>query len=137
MTIRGTGVGGFAKGKAYVVIDRGERNPYEGIPKGVILVVKTLSLSDSALIDFRNVIGIVCEEPDTSGQVTIIAKGVGVPAVTGIENCTRDIVSGDRLIIQNLDLLINPDLGAVNAFEKIREETSTQLSLNLESKVQS
>ena len=127
MTIRGTGVRGFAKGKAFVVTDFEKRNPFEGISEGSILVAPAVTLSDSALIDFKKVVGIVTAESDPDGQVCLIAKGTGVPAIVGIENCTRSIVSGDRLLIRNLDLVINPDLETVMEFEEMRTAASPQL----------
>ena len=56
MNIRGTGVAGFAKGRAFVVFDRGQRNPFEDIPPGSVLIAKTVSLSDSVMINFKNVV---------------------------------------------------------------------------------
>ncbi len=79
MTVRGTGVRGFAKGRAFVVKDCGQRNPFEDIPPGSILVAERLSLSDSTLIDFRNVVGIATREEDAAGQVCVLAKGIGIP----------------------------------------------------------
>lgn len=131
MTVRGTGVRGFAKGRAFVVRDCGQRNPFENIPPGSVLVTERLSLSDSTLIDFRKVVGIVIQEEDTDGQVCVLAKGVGVPAIVGISACTREIVTGDRILIWNLDVMVNPDLDTVIAYEKARSEADTQLSLNL------
>jgi len=127
MTIRGTGVRGFAKGKAFVVHDYSKRNPFEGIPKGSILVAATVSLSDSALIDFKNVVGIVTSEDDKDGQVCVIARGMGIPALVGISECMFNVINGDRLLIQNFDLLVNPDLQEVNDYETMRAAADTQL----------
>ena len=52
MEIRGKGIRGFAKGKAFKVTDFTGRNPFEGIPEGSILLCPTVTLSDSTLIDF-------------------------------------------------------------------------------------
>ena len=131
MTVRGTGVRGFAKGRAFVVKDCGQRNPFEEIPPGSVLVAERLSLSDSTLIDFRNVVGIVIREDDADGQVRVLAKGIGIPAIVGIIDCFKEIVTGDRLLIWNLDVMINPDLDTTIAYEKARSCADTQLSLNL------
>ena len=64
MTIRGSGVGGFAKGKAFVVVDSGQRNPYEDIPPGSVLVARTVFLADSVMINFNNVVAMVLEEEE-------------------------------------------------------------------------
>lgn len=97
--MRGTGVRGFAKGRAFVVRDCGQRNPFEDIPPGSVLVAERLSLSDSTLIDFRNVVGIVTQEEDIDGQVCVLAKGIGIPAIVGITDCFKEVVTGDRLMI--------------------------------------
>ena len=131
MTVRGTGVRGFAKGRAFVVRDCGQRNPFEDIPPGSVLVAERLSLSDSTLIDFRNVVGIVTCEEDADGQVCVLAKGIGVPAIVGIAESFNEIVTGDRLLIWNLDVLVNPDLDTTIAYEKARSDADSQLSLNL------
>lgn len=129
--MRGTGVRGFAKGRAFVVRDCGQRNPFEDIPPGSVLVAERLSLSDSTLIDFRNVVGLVICEEDADGQVCVLAKGIGVPAIVGISDCLKEIVTGDRLLIWNLDVLVNPDLDTTIAYEKARSDADSQLSLNL------
>ena len=131
MITRGTGEGGFAKGRAFVVDDRGQRNPFEDIPPGSILVARTVSLSDSALINFKNVVGMVTEEEDFAGHVSLLARGLGIPAVVGITGCMSEIVRGDRVLIQNLDVLVNPDLAAVEEFERLRQEADPQLTLDL------
>ena len=131
MTVRGTGVRGFAKGRAFVVRDCGQRNPFEDIPPGSVLVAERLSLSDSTLIDFRNVVGLaVCEE-DADGQVCVLAKGIGIPAIVGLAGFVQEVVTGDRRLIWNLDVMVNPDLDTVIAYEKARSEADAQLSLNL------
>ena len=131
MTVRGTGVKGFAKGRAFVVNDRGQRNPFEDIPAGSILVAKSVSLSDSALIDFRNVKGIVTEEEDHDGPILVLASGLGIPAIVGVGGFVQEIVNGDRLLIQNFDVIVNPDLETVNGFEQMRSEASDQLTLDM------
>ena len=68
MTFRGTGVQGYAKGKALVAAPGSPE--LADLPEGgVILVVEDLSLEDSAAIDFSKVAGIVAERGDASSSV--------------------------------------------------------------------
>ena len=115
-----------------MVDDRGQRNPFEDIAPGSILIAKTVSLSDSVMIDFKRVLGMVTEEEDVSGHVSLLARGLGIPAVTGISGCMSDIYNGDRILIQNLDVIVNPDLAAVEEFDRLRRESDPQLSLDLQ-----
>jgi phosphotransferase system enzyme I (PtsI) len=131
MTFRGNGVAGFAKGRAFVVFDRGQRNPFEDIPPGSVLIARTVSLSDSVMINFKNVIAMVTEEEDLTGHVGLLARGLGIPAVVGITNCMRDVYNSDRVLIRNLDVLVNPDLSEVEEFDRLRREADPQLSLDL------
>lgn len=131
MTFRGNGVAGFAKGRAFVVFDRGQRNPFEDIPPGSVLIARTVSLSDSVMINFKNVVAMVTEEEDLTGHVGLLARGLGIPAVVGISNCMRDIYNSDRVLIRNLDVLVNPDLSEVEEFDRLRREADPQLSLDL------
>lgn len=129
--MRGTGVRGFAKGRAFVVRDCGQRNPFEDIPPGSVLVVERLSLSDSTFIDFRKVVGVVVREDDSDGQVCVLAKGIGIPAIVGVADAVGEVVTGDRLLIWNLDVMVNPDRETVIAYEEARFVADSQLSLDL------
>lgn len=130
MVFRGTGVPGFAKGRAFVAIDRGQRNPYEDIPPGSVLVARTVFLSDSVMINFNNVVAMVMIE-DPAGHVNLLARGLGIPAVVGVNNCLNEIYNGDRVLVQNLDVIVNPDLSTLEDFDRIRRESDPQLSLDL------
>ena len=130
MVFRGTGVPGFAKGRAFVAIDRGQRNPYEDIPPGSVLVARTVFLSDSVMINFNNVVAMVMIE-DPAGHVSLLARGLGIPAVVGVNNCLSEIYNGDRVLVQNLDVIVNPDLSTLEECDRIRRESDPQLSLDL------
>ena len=115
-----------------MVDDRGQRNPFEDIPPGSILVARTVSLSDSVMINFKNVVAMVTEEEDLTGHVGLLARGIGIPAVVGINGCLREIVNGDRMLIRNLDVVVNPDLPTVEEYDRMRRESDPQLSLDLQ-----
>ena len=44
----------------------------------------------------------------------------------------KEIYNGDRILVQNLDVLVNPDLSAVEEFDRLRRQSDPQLSLDLE-----
>ena len=113
------------------MVDRGQRNPFEDIPPGSVLVARTVSLSDSVMINFKNVVAMVTEEEDSTGHASLLARGLGIPAIVGIRTCFRDIYNGDRILVQNLDVIINPDLAAVEEFDRLRRESDPQLSLDM------
>ena len=76
--------------------------------------------------------GVVIEEEDLSGHVGLLARGIGIPAVTGLGGSLAQIYNGDRVLIRNLDVIINPDLATVEEFDSLRRAADPQLSLDLQ-----
>ncbi len=118
---------GFAKGKAFV-IDR--VSSFGEIPEGSIVVADKIALEESAAIDFTRVVGIVAEE-DPEGGAVLLGRGMGIPAIVGGAGCRRGIVTGDLMLIQKFDVIVTPDLAAMNRFEALRFAADSQLSLDL------
>lgn len=120
---------GFAKGKAFV-IDRNRENPFGEIPEGSIVVADKIALEESTTIEFARVVGIVVEE-DSEGAAVLLGRGTGIPAIVGGAGCGRGVVTGDRILIQKFDVIVTPDLAAMNRFEALRSAADSQLSLDL------
>ncbi len=83
------------------------------------------------MINFNNVVAMVLEEEDLTGHPSLLARGLGIPAIVGVNGCLANIYNGDRILIQNLDVIINPDLAAVEEYDRLRRESDPQLSLDL------
>ena len=69
-------------------------------PAGSVLVARELTPSISACIDPKNVCALITQEGGTTSHAAIIARSLGLPAVTGIsahmlKNCAIAIVNGD------------------------------------------
>ena len=94
-------------------------------------MARTVFLSDSVMINFSNVVAMVLEEEDLTGHPSLLARGLGIPAIVGVKGCLTDIINGDRILIQNQDVIVNPDLAAVEEFDRLRRESDPQLSLDL------
>ncbi len=69
------------------------------VPPGSIVVAEDLTPSDSALMDKKNVLGIVLELGGAASHATIIARSLGIPAVVGTKIPVRSIHSGETLAI--------------------------------------
>ena len=126
MTFRGTGVSGFAKGKAFV-IDRA--SPFGEIPEGSIVVTDKIALEERAAIAFTRVVGLVVEDPE--GAAVLLVSGTCFPAIVGGAGSGCGIVTGDLMLIQKFDVIVTPDLAAMNRFEALRSAADSQLSLDL------
>lgn len=66
-----------------------EENPFLELKEPSIIVAEELTPSDTANMDFKNVLGFLTEVGGVTSHVSIIAKGRGIPCLTGVKKiCT-------------------------------------------------
>jgi phosphoenolpyruvate-protein phosphotransferase (PTS system enzyme I) len=70
-----------------------------GLEPETVLVVEELLPSDTLKLDREHVVAIVTERGGSTGHAAILARSMAIPAVTGVENATRQIASGSRLLV--------------------------------------
>ncbi|WP_298032267.1 phosphoenolpyruvate--protein phosphotransferase [uncultured Alistipes sp.] len=105
-----------------------EANPFAELPPGTIVVARELAPSDTALMDFSRIAGLVTERGSRTSHVCIIARNKGVAALVGVPEATREIKTGDRLIINGEcgELFVCPDAAAEREYgcraEILRQE---------------
>ncbi|MCO8122319.1 phosphoenolpyruvate--protein phosphotransferase [Stieleria sp. TO1_6] len=69
------------------------------VPVGAIVVARELIPSDAIALAESGAVGIVTEFGGTLGHTAIIARSLGIPAVSGISNVTERIASGVTLLV--------------------------------------
>ncbi|MEM6402777.1 MAG: putative PEP-binding protein [Cyanobacteria bacterium P01_D01_bin.116] len=103
-SIKGIGVATGRVSANAQVIDN-NKHIIEQLPKGIILVAS--EITPDWLSVLQQISGIVTEKGGLTSHAAIIARELGIPAVVGIQNVTKLIKNGDRL-------LIDGDSGEVN-----------------------
>lgn len=86
-------------------------NPFAGLAQGTIVVAAELVPSDTALMDFGRIAGLVTARGSVTSHVSIIARTKGIAAVVGAVECMDKIRTGDRLIIngERGEVIVSPD----------------------------
>lgn len=76
-----------------------------------ILVARELLPSDLLEFDREHLIGIVTETGGETAHAAILARALGIPAVTGITNATQDITPGMPLLVdgQSGEVVLEPE----------------------------
>ncbi|MGC6488708.1 MAG: putative PEP-binding protein [Planctomycetota bacterium] len=70
-------------------------------PKGpYILAARKLTTADMFNLDNERVEGIVAEEGGMSSHAAILARGMGIPTLTGIRDLTKELRDGDLVVLQ-------------------------------------
>ncbi|MBH1940234.1 phosphoenolpyruvate--protein phosphotransferase [Mobilitalea sibirica] len=99
-----------------------KHNPFENMNEEAILVAKDLSPSDTASFNTDYVLGFITQEGGITSHVSILAKGLGIPALVGVKDILNQIEPGDTIIMdaENGKILINPDNNTLSLYEKER-----------------
>lgn len=104
-----------------------------GAPAGpYILAASRLTTADMFNLDNDRVEGIVAEEGGMSSHAAILARGMGIPTVTGISNLPALLRDGDVVVLDatNGELVVAPDdatiaqsTAAAERWKSTREES--------------
>jgi phosphotransferase system enzyme I (PtsI) len=94
------------------------------IPEGTILVSEELLPSTTARLEFGRSRGFVTERGGKFSHGSILARSLGVPAVTGIADAPRRIKSGDRIVVDGFTgvVFVNPEPSVLREYERLESE---------------
>ena len=76
-----------------------ERNPLSHLTEKVIIIAHDLSPSDTALMDKRKVIAFATDIGGPTSHTAIMARSMEIPAVVGIDRASREVMTGDSIVI--------------------------------------
>ncbi|MDR3161015.1 MAG: phosphoenolpyruvate--protein phosphotransferase [Spirochaetaceae bacterium] len=81
------------------------------LEEDVILVVHDLLPSEALAMNKERVLGLVMDMGSRTSHTAILARAFEIPAVLGLSTATREIKTGDLLVVNGADgvVLINPD----------------------------
>ncbi|HEV3342873.1 MAG TPA: phosphoenolpyruvate--protein phosphotransferase, partial [Pirellulales bacterium] len=90
----------------------------------VILVANELIPSHVITLDKREVVGIVTQVGGRTSHAAILARGHGIPAVSGVPGVLHEVVDGDMLVVDGREghVVIHPDVETARAYRRLRRE---------------
>lgn len=90
-------------------------NPFAEAPEGCIILAEEITPADAALLNPSRVIGFATVLGGAEGHAAIIARALGLPAVSGVGALTHGIKTGDPIIIDGRkgEIVVNPDAETV------------------------
>ncbi|MEI6895917.1 MAG: phosphoenolpyruvate-protein phosphotransferase PtsI [Psychromonas sp.] len=76
----------------------------------VILIANDLTPSETAQINFDNVLGFITDVGGRTSHTSIMARSLEIPAIVGTNNITKCVKNGDIIILDalNNNIIINP-----------------------------
>ena len=96
----------------------------EALPEGFILVAKSLGPAELLEYPHDHIKGIVLEKGSAGSHITLIARMMDIPVVSGVENVTDIIQSGDMVVVDgdNGEVYIRPS-------DDFRQEINEHIAL--------
>jgi phosphotransferase system enzyme I (PtsI) len=87
-----------------------EHDELRHLPGPRIVLAPELSPSDTALMDRSKVLGFATEMGSRTSHTAILARSQGIPAVVGLHEFSREIVSGQEALLDGFTglLIVNP-----------------------------
>ncbi len=100
----------------------------------VILIAGDLTPSETAELDFDHILGFITRDGGVTSHVSIMAKGLGVPALVGVKDILLEVSSQDFVIMDALngDIFINPDQQLIEEYKSKQVEEARTLKELLE-----
>src|SRR5207249_7841811 len=94
------------------------------VKEPVILVAPEVLPSQAALIDRRWVAGLLTETGAATGHAAIIARALGIPAVSGLRGILREVKTGDLIALDGREghVYLNPSAQVEAAYRKLQRE---------------
>ncbi len=93
------------------------------LPGPVVLVAGDLTPSEAAELDWERVLAIVTDVGSSTYHTAIIARSLGIPAVAGLKDATRQIQPGSLLVVDGSrgEVVVEPSGTALDGFRVVQE----------------
>ncbi len=97
--------------------------PISNIREKVVVVAHDLSPADTSQMDLDWVLGFVTDMGGPTSHTAIMAQAKAIPAVVGLESVSREVKSGDFLIIDGTEglVIINPEEETLHEYRERQE----------------
>jgi phosphotransferase system enzyme I (PtsI) len=94
------------------------------VPEGSILVAEELAPSATAQLELSRVRAFVTARGGKFTHTAILARSMGMPAVTGVSNAALVIKTGDHLIVDGVSgvVFVNPDAEIEREYDRLINE---------------
>jgi phosphoenolpyruvate-protein phosphotransferase len=101
-----------------------EQRPALPVQEPVILVAQEILPSQAVTMDRKLVAGLVTESGGATGHAAILARALGIPAVSGVRGLLREVRSGDLIAVDGREghVYINPGPEVQAAYRKLQRE---------------
>jgi len=94
------------------------------VEEAVIIVAPEILPSQALMFDRLRVAGIITEEGGPTGHAAILARSLGIPAVSGLRGIVREVATGDLIAVDGREghVYLKPGAEVEAAYRKLQRE---------------
>jgi phosphotransferase system enzyme I (PtsI) len=74
-------------------------NPFADVPEGSVIIAEEITPADTALMNPQHVAGFATVLGGAEGHAAIMARALGLPAISGVAGLTQNLKNGDMVIV--------------------------------------
>jgi phosphoenolpyruvate-protein phosphotransferase len=111
-------------GRVIAQLALGEGKRLIDVDESVIIVAHEILPSQAMSFDRLPVAGIITETGGTTGHAAILARSLGIPAVSGLRGILREVHTGDLIALDGREghVYVNPGPEVEAAYRKLQRE---------------
>jgi phosphoenolpyruvate-protein phosphotransferase len=111
-------------GRLQAQLSREEHRPARDVREPVILIAPEILPSQALTFDRDLIAGILTESGGATGHAAILARALGIPAVSGLRGLTGEVRSGDLIALDGREghVYLNPGPEVEAAYRKLQRE---------------
>jgi phosphoenolpyruvate-protein phosphotransferase len=111
-------------GRVLVQLTHESRDTALDFKEPIILIAPEVLPSQAVLLNRRWVAGLITESGAATGHAAIIARALGIPAVSGLRGILREVRTGDLIAIDGREghVYLNPGTEVEAAYRKLQRE---------------
>jgi phosphoenolpyruvate-protein phosphotransferase (PTS system enzyme I) len=105
-------------------LEKQDHHPVFEIDEPVILVAREILPSRAVTLDKLHVAGMLTETGGSTGHAAIVARSLGIPAISGLRGVLREVHTGDMVAMDAREgqIYINPGPEVQAAYRKLQHE---------------
>ncbi|NIR31843.1 MAG: phosphoenolpyruvate--protein phosphotransferase [Gammaproteobacteria bacterium] len=110
---------------------REQTAPLGRLPPGSIIVAHELLPSDVLELDRAHVAGLLTEVGGEASHAAILARALGIAAVTGMPGVTQAVDNGETVLVdgESGEVVVDPDAGVFEGFLQRKERFEREISV--------
>ncbi len=101
-----------------------QAKPFETLTEAVILVTPEILPSQALTFDRSLIAGILTETGGPTGHAAILARAMGIPAISGLQNLMQEISTGQLIAMDGREgqVFVDPSPEIESAYRKLQRE---------------